>query len=429
MNIVMTTLSALSQAIITPSYILLVVIMAAVFYRKNRKTALMQKMIIGESLESPFVLTISEIVLGVIGGAIGSVILSYFGIVFKDDSAIFILFLISIFLMILGSRFVCFSYSGAILGFISLILRLAALNGIDISEVKYLEVDVTMLMALVAVLHIIEGLLVMIDGTSGAIPVFTSRGNKIVGGFAFKRYWLLPIAMLFMANGSQLTSGPQYLAGDFWNTSITILKNSALIFGSFFGVLGYSSFTFTKSKREKTIYSGINILGYGVILFLLTILLRGNFISEFILCALAPILHEIMLKYQAYFEIKNYPKYINSDEGIMILEVAPNSPAFEMGIKSGDTIVELNNTKIVTEEDVLNTLADVTNFIWLKVKNVQGKLIEVSYKEMNKTKKLGVVFVPKIIPKGSKIVKVESDSFDSVLEKVKKKQDEDDDEK
>ena len=57
-------------------------------------------------------------------------------------------------------------------------------------------------MTLVGVLHIIEGSLVMIDGSRGAIPVFTNRDNKIIGGFALKRYWALPIAILILLSAT-----------------------------------------------------------------------------------------------------------------------------------------------------------------------------------------------------------------------------------
>lgn len=425
MNIIMNTLIALSRAILSPSYVLILIIMAVIFYRRNRKTTLMQKMIIGDSLKSPLELTVSQILLGMLAGMLGSVLLSYFGVVFKDDGAIFLLFIISIFLMLLKSRFICFSYSGALLGIASLTISSMASDGINVRYISYLQVDVNMLMALVAILHIVEGILVLLDGKSGVIPVFTNRNNKIIGGFAFKRYWLLPVAMLFILSNQNLMYSPQMSATQIWSfikgNSLSILKDSIIGFGAFYGVLGYSTYTFTKTKNEKIVSSGLSIIFYGIILLILSLILKYNIFEQFLLCILAPVLHEIMLRFQMYTEVSGKPKYINNDEGIMVLEVAPNSPAYEMGIKSGDILVELNDTKIVNEEDILKSLSNVTSYIWLKIKDVQGKLSEVSYNNMNSTKKLGLVFVPKIVPKGSRVMKIDSESFESVLEKAKKK--------
>ncbi|KOF58066.1 membrane protein [Clostridium sp. DMHC 10] len=425
MNIIMNTLIALSKAILTPSYVLILIIMTVIFYRRNTKTTLMQKMIIGDSLKSPLELTLSQILLGMLAGTLGSVLLSCFGVVFKDDGAIFLLFIISIFLMLMKSRFICFSYSGALVGIVSLTISGMAANGVDVSYISYLQVDVNMLMCMVAILHIVEGILVLLDGKSGVIPVFTNRDNKIIGGFAFKRYWLLPVAMLFMLTSQDFTYIPQMTASQVWSfikgSSLTILKDSAIGFGAFYGILGYSTYTFTKTKTEKIISSGISIISYGSVLLILSLLLKNNVFEQFLLCILAPAMHEIMLRLQMYMEMSGKPRYINNDEGIMVLEVAPNSPAYEMGIKSGDILVELNDTKIVNEEDILKSLSNVTNYIWLKIKNVQGKLSEVSYNNMNSTKKLGLVFVPKIVPEGSRVMKVDSESFDDILEKAKKK--------
>ena len=48
---------------------------------------------------------------------------------------------------------------------------------------------------MIAVLHFVEGLLVITDGSRGTVPVFSKREDKIIGGFIMKRYWALPIAL------------------------------------------------------------------------------------------------------------------------------------------------------------------------------------------------------------------------------------------
>ena len=132
-----------------------------------------------------------------------------------------------------------------------------------------------------------------------------------------------------------------------------------------------------------------------------------------------------MLRTQSYFEIKCEPRYVSSDDGLMVLEVASASPAFEMGIKAGDIIVSLNDKKISSDEDMLEAMTNVSNFIWLKVKRVKGVLEELDYNKMNRAKNLGIVFVPRAISNDSVVVKFKKDSFKEVLDKVKKKDDED----
>lgn len=259
MSIAIETLRALAQTIVMPSYLFTLVIIMIMFYIKNRKISFMQKMIIGQDIESPLELTLSQVALSIIAGAFGSVILSYLGVAFQDNSAIVLLFLISVILTFVGSRFICFSYSGAILGVISVAVQfLAANNMININSVKFLEVDVVMLMSLVGVLHIIEGILVMFDGKSGAIPVFTNRDNKIIGGFAFKRYWILPVTLFIIINSTNLNGTVSVATPGFWpliRTNLTdIAKNVVMSFAVFYGVIGYKSVTFTKLKEKKHLH-------------------------------------------------------------------------------------------------------------------------------------------------------------------------------
>ena len=124
MNLIIYTLRTIAGAIVTPPLVFLLIALMVILYSKNKKTALMQKLIIGGSVDSAVELTLSQFVLGIIAGCIGSIILTSLGVVFNKDSGIIYLFLISILLMFIKPKFICFSYSGAILGGISLLINL-----------------------------------------------------------------------------------------------------------------------------------------------------------------------------------------------------------------------------------------------------------------------------------------------------------------
>lgn len=425
MSIALYVLRSISQAIITPPYVFILLMVAFILYTRNKKTVIMQKMIIGEKMNSSFELTISQIILGIFAGTIASLMLSYLGIVFFRQTTITLLFMISIILMIFGSRFICFSYSAGILSLISVMIQfIEAVYGTTIPQLDFLKVDVVMIISLVAVLHIIEGILVIIDGDRGTIPVFTNKNNTIMGGFALKRYWVIPIALMFIMNNPDIQNGSQASIPMWWpiikSAGYNLIKDAVIGFFAFYGIMGYNSITFTKTKKEKVISSGMGISLYGMLLLLVAQLGKINLGAEFLVAIFAPVAHEIMLKIQTYMEVKGKPKYISTDDGLMVLEVAPDSPAFEMGIKSGDVLVEVNDKKIVNEQDMMDALSNVSTFIWLKIKTVHGKLELVDYNKMNKNKRLGIVFVPRIISKDSVVMKFDRSSFQDTLEKVKK---------
>lgn len=427
MNIALTVLNAIAYAVIKSPYVFILIISGLMFYVKNKKTVIMQKVIIGDKLNSPLELTISQLVMGIFAGSIISIILGYFGVVFSENSAVELIFVISILLMIINSRFICFSYSAGILGFISVLLEmLRKFYGINIDKFSFLNIDVAALMTLIAVMHFIEGLLVMVDGEKGAIPVFTSTNEKIIGGFAFKRYWAVPIALglIVKSNYPIFTDVIHFNNWDTilkFTTPMSILKGAVLILYPIYGMIGYSSVTFTKSKREKTFISGSMIMIYGVLLFIFARLSVLNIFFKLFVVIFAPVAHEGIIYIQRYKELNSKPKYISDENGIMVLEVAPNSLAFDMGIKSGDILIEVNNKKISKEDDIFETIKEASNYIWFKIKKAAGNLEEVNYKKVNQMKRLGIVFVPTVVPSDRKMVKINEENFKEILDKIRDK--------
>lgn len=256
MSILLNSLRAVAYAIVTSPYVIILIIFAIIFYRQNRKIVMMQ-MIIGDKLNSSFELTISQIVFGILAGVIGSIMLNYLGVSFDENTSIELVFLTSIFLVLINPRLICFSYSASILGFISILLQiLREMYNVDVKSLSFLNIDVVALMTLIAVLHFVEGILVILDGSKGAIPIFTRKDNRIVGGFALKRYWALPVAVALIVNSS-MYSLDKIIPISEWNTLLnpstpfSIIKNAAVFLMPFYGVIGYGSITFTKTKNEK----------------------------------------------------------------------------------------------------------------------------------------------------------------------------------
>ena len=443
MDIALYTIRTIALIITQPISVLGIIVFAFVFYRQNKKTVVMQKMIIGEPLDSPFELTISQIVIGIIAGAIGSVILSYLGVVFDEYSAIGLIFLVSLLLMFVNPKLICFSYSGAIIGFISVVLsEIAILNKgvvlnlygqtINLSNIDFLKIDIVSLMTLVGVLHIIEGILVLIDGKKGSIPVFTNKDGNIIGGFALKRYWLLPITIMVLSASSAIVgagSGSVSIGTpDGWpfiKSAFTAVNfNKAIIsMLPLFGGIGYNSITFTKNKTQKTQISGGMIFSFGLALTLVAQIGNINLVTKLFVIAFAPLAHEGMLHLVKHIENKGKMAYVSSSNSIMVLDVAPNTPADEMGIKSGDKIIEINNRKVESEEQMINIMTGISNFFWFKIKKTSGEIQEVHYNKINPGKRLGIIFVPLGVPKGSVVIKFDETKFSDVLNKIKNKKD------
>lgn len=427
MSLLIYTLRTIAGAIVTPPLVFVLVILAVILYLKNNKTVVMQKIILGGSVNSSIELTLSQLIFGIIGGTIGSIMLSSLGIVFDQNSGIMYLFLISMLLMFIKPRLICFSYSGAILGALGILSELIGRLIPNFGDRTTLNIDILSLMMFVGILHVIEGLLVMIDGDRGAVPVFTNRNGKILGGYALKRYWVLPIAIIIAltANNSILDYGVTSLQIPNWwplikSTSIlTIIATSIISIIPFYAVLGYSSITFTRSKKEKVIVSGLHIMIYGIILAIVAQLARVGIVGEIITIIFAPIGHEFMLTIQRKNEEKREPKFVSDEEGLIILEIASDSEISKLGLKNGNKIISINNKSINSEAEIYSILKESLYNVVLKVKDSSGAIRDINFKH-DKNKRVGMLLVPKSVNEED-ILSINEDSFENILDNIKNK--------
>ncbi|MDY2631472.1 MAG: PDZ domain-containing protein [Clostridium sp.] len=421
MELILYTLRTVAYAIVEPMHIFMLVVLGIMFYTKNKRISIMQKMTIGEMINSPLELTLSQISLGIIAGAIVSVILSMLGIIFNENSGIEVMFMISILLLFIKKRFICFSYSGAVLGAISILSSsLASVTNTS----SYINVNILELMTFVGIMHMLEGILVMFDGGRGAIPVFSNRDEKIVGGFAYNRYWALPVAIFIAITSNISTAVTSSVATpDWWpiiNKSQALLMLSSSIISAIplYGVVSYNSVSFTKRKNVKPVYSGVGILIYGIILTLVSQLTQFGIIGQIIVVIFAPLGHEFMIKIQNKIEKSGQYIYFTDDNGVSVLEVAPTSPAYESGIRRGDKILEVNGEKVLSEVEIFKAVRENFNEISFKVKKITGEIVDLSI--LPKNKKVGMLLVPRMV-KVDNAISVDNDDFKKVLDEMKKK--------
>lgn len=399
MNIFMYIIKALSFTITNPSFLFVLFIIGLVLYGKNKKSRIVEKMILGSQSYSALELTLSQIVIGIIGGVCATIMCTYLGIAFKDGRAIILMFLISMGLMVFKPKFICFSYSGAVLGLISFLYGfIASVTGTGDGEAFY--VNIISLVSLVGVLHIVEGLMVSMDGHKGALPVFTKRNEETIGGFALNRYYSLPMILLVVLANESFFKGEELniaswwpvLNGTFGNIGLGKIVLSVI---PVLAIVGYNSVTFTKSKKNKSFISGVYNILYGMILIGLSQVGVLGKVYELGILILMPLLHELMLKIEIATETKQSPKYYNEEKGIRVLEVGKNSIAQKIGIKSGDILLSINDMEISDEIVFIEKLKKCGSDIIFKLKRENGVFEELRWGRIMLSERFGTIFVPK----------------------------------
>ncbi|WP_394903327.1 signal protein PDZ [Clostridium butyricum] len=401
MDIVISTLRSICSAILFPPSVFILLALLVIFYFKNKKRAAMQKMIVGGSVESAIELTLSQFVFGVFGGIIGSVILNLCGVVFNENCRIEILFFTSIILMAIKPSLVCFSYSASVLGAISIILKIYGMISSDVNYTNYFNLDILYIMIFVGVMHVVEGILVSLDGHRGAVPILIKKENEILGGYSLKRYWILPLAIMIMANMNDLYGGfnnvslndiPAYWTLFKSQDQIDLLRSIFISLLSFYAVVGYSSVTYTRTKREKAVSSGIHISIYGVLLILVAQAARIGLLGEIFVVIFAPVAHEFMLKIQRNKEMKRQPKFISDENGLVILEIGNNFKLKDFNMDINSKIISVNNESLNSERDIYSILKKNLSRAVIKFEDCNGVIKEVNYVHDNS--RIGALFVP-----------------------------------
>lgn len=215
-------------------------------------------------VKSPLKATLTSIAFGAFGGVIATVAFIYLQVYIIPKDFFYIIG-ISMVLSLKDIRFMCISYGGSILVLISLIFSHPKVDGYEV-------------MTIVAVLHMIESLLILINGQGQSkIEMFYTRG-QVRKGLSLNRFWPIPFVVFI---------------GDI------MIKPTPLI-----AILSYGDFTLRGSAEKKKVYSSISLLIYSLILLYVSRIRRNPFIGPIF----ALLGHEFIIFINKYLENKSLKK-------------------------------------------------------------------------------------------------------------------------
>jgi hypothetical protein len=304
-----------------------------------------------ENAKMPVIATINSVFFGSIGGLVATVILLYLQVYLVPMDFIYILIVI-ILLSLIDARFICFAYGGSIVVISNLIFG-------------FPKVATNDLMLLVAVLHIVEALLIILNGSHQNAISYFSISYSNVGGYKFNRIWPLPLVLFI---------------GDTMIKPITIIA-----------LLSYVDFTISNHPNQKTIKSGIILFLYGMIL----LFIAKYIINPFFAPIIAIVGHEFIIQYNKYKENTQVPLFSNPVEGIRVLDVRHGSIAKEIGISRGDIILEINGVNINDERDLQDIESMIQEVCKIRFFSIKKGIIIKTYK--GKIKTLGIIPLSRVL--------------------------------
>lgn len=308
-------------------------LMTGLVYLQLRRLA-KQKEEMFQMKRDPVLPAVGKTVLaGLAGGMIASILLMVLG-VSVERIGLKWLWILALLLMIIRQRFFCFAYSGGLLAIVHLFTG-------------WPDMDIGQLMALVAVLHATEGLLVLFTGHFHALPVYLKEeSGTITGGFFLQMTWPLPIIMLFVAAESfSLPQAGFFVFPEWWPVigNEGNAGNQIYLLLPVLAALGYSDKAVHCRVEQKTMRSAVLLFVYSGLLLGITIITDGCGYWQVLPAMFAPAGHEFIFwlgKKQEDMR-KEYP-YHAPKQGVGILDVRQGSPAARAGLQRGDLLFELN---------------------------------------------------------------------------------------
>lgn len=323
--------------------------------------------------------------LGLAGGILGSILMVVAGVTL-NHIGIGYLWLVAIILFLINPRYLCFSYAGGLLS-ISYLLT------------GFPQIEVPQLMGLVAVLHLVESILILASGHLGALPVYARQHDKIVGGFNLQRFWPIPLVVMFIIPVTSLNNPGHNLIPmpDWWPLIRSPLAADSNVLYTMLPVvaaLGYGDLALTDTPEGKSRWSAERLAVYSVVLLLLSILASHYGWMAWLAALFGPLGHEYLIIKGQQRELVGKPLYYAPEQGVMILDVYPGSPAAKMGLASGDILFSINGEPVNNKWDIVRLLS--YRPVYLSIDYLRGGKLWRTQGRCPVNGELGIVWVPEI---------------------------------
>ncbi len=271
---------------------------------------------------------------GLLGGLAGSFLLVFIGLTISGE--LYYLWPVAILLMLINIRFLCFAYAGGVLAISNLLLGVP-------------QISVQQILALVAILHMVESFLILVSGHLGAVPAYVKgpEGN-VVGGFTLQKFWPIPIIALVVLAGSSL-EGSGVNMPDWWPLINPAVQgdpqNLTFMLLPLVAGLGYGDIAIARTPAEKSRLAALFLGVYSLTLLVLALFAGQSRIVGFLAALFSPLGHEAVIYIGKRIELKGKPLYIPSGEGVRVMDVLPGGPAWRSGLRPGDVVTAINGIR------------------------------------------------------------------------------------
>ncbi len=322
----------------------LVLALVAFQYRQMQRDQLRMFGVYGHSLRRQ---VFAAVLIGAVGGIIGSFVLTVVGVPLNNLGIGYIWPLV-ILLMLINLRFMCFAYAGGLVAIANVLFG-------------WPDVNVPHVLALVAGLHITESILIFVSGRFGAMPVILKRDDgRLVGAFTLQNFWPLPLVILmaFVPDTVQelikmpdwwpllpMTDKPP--AGDEWAYRMVPVV----------AALGYADIAVASTPAVRRRKSAGHLALYSLALLTLAVLSAKYAWLQLFAAILSPAGHELLIRLDNRREMRGEPRFVPPARGVMVLDTVADTPARKAGLRPGDILLDLGGLPVDNGYELARAIA------------------------------------------------------------------------
>lgn len=362
-------LSALLELVIQPFYWAGLLILL-LYYRRQ---GILERKLFHIRLHGYGSLAARALLGGLCAGAVVSLIMAGLGFVLTPGGAAAV-WITALLLLAVRIRFANFAYAVGALGAVQFVLSLipglpdrgfwgsvlGAIGGLNIAA----------LLVLAALLHLAESALIAWQGKHFALPTYIpGKRGRPVGAYVLRMLWLAPTLLLVPAEGGAI-SLPWQPPLNGWLGLPEAAGYTLLALPVMFGL---PEATWTLLPERKAARAARRGLMFGAALLVLA--LGAVFWPPMtVIAAVAGIgLREALIR-DGVREEEGLPAlYAHTGRGLRILAVQPESPAEDMGILPGETLLKVNGSLVGTTQQLHEALRINSAFCKLEVQNRSGE--------------------------------------------------------
>jgi len=289
---------------------------------------------------------------------------------------------VALLLMLIQPRFICFAYAAGVIAIAKILFG-------------FPHTSIPQLMGLVAVLHMIESLLILLDGSFNPPVVYVKRQGQICGGFNMQLFWPIPLLAL-MSVGLPDAAAAGIEMPQWWpllKDYASFADQQALAILPVMAVLGYGEICTTRTPRQASRRSALLLALFSLILLLIAIVSSRMSGFLFLAAVFSPLGHELVIWLGMRAESRP-PLYVKAERGLRIMQVASGSSAARAGLKSGDIILQANGRAINCYPDLQELLKNVRLSLYLEIERA-GQLINLTWRP-GRGRKSDLVPVPEL---------------------------------